>query len=174
MKITFGGFLFTCLAVPIAAAASTTKSTATPTKQMTAVEAADIGDDVSLQYPASTILCSARRDASVLHMTGRVALVQTLRVENNDVWQVVKDQNAARKNAMRSLYSCSWAPRDMRYRVEHKEISGTKNDPFHVVSFCLQPSGDTSCWWMIEDVTSSSPFKNLQQATDTATSIRKP
>jgi hypothetical protein len=133
-----------------------------PTPPPKAANAAEIGDRVVLRYPASTIMCSLENDATGIALAGKIALGQTMRVEN-DAYSAVKAMNAARKETMRTLYSCSWAPaKDVQFRVEQKRLTGTPKDLFYTVSYCL--SIENKCWWIIEDQTSESPFKSVERS----------
>jgi hypothetical protein len=51
----------------------------------------------------------------------------------------------------------------MRYRVEEKEITGNEKALFHTVSYCLRPSGGSSCRWLIETFDYNSPFENVRK-----------
>ena len=145
--------LTACLTASTAVAQSTK-----PDAEVTAASAAKVGDNVEVRFPSATILCPSRNDAAKLYIVGRMAFAQTMRVEKS-AWQASDDQKAARKQAMRSLSSCEWAPRNLRYLVDQKQTTDTE------VSYCLRPivSGNSSCWWLVEDVASYSPFKDVQQ-----------
>jgi hypothetical protein len=123
-----------------------------------AAEAAEVGDDVAVRYAGATILCANENDAAQLYLAGEVALAQAMRVEQS-VWRAVSEESAARKEALRRLHSCEWAPRGLRYRIEQKRIKGPH------VQYCLRPSGSSSCWWLIAKGTSYSPFNDITRPT---------
>jgi hypothetical protein len=43
--------------------------------------------------------------------------------------------------------------------VKNKEIVGTESDDFHVVVYCLQPSGRNNCLWVEETYDRKSPIE---------------
>jgi hypothetical protein len=148
---------------------STPSRPADPTADWKAEDAAQVGDSVAIKYPASTIMCSDRNDASKVYATGKFAFWEEMRLSHDDVWNSVKEEHEARKLAMRTAYSCQWAPRDVRFTVIKKEIIGTEKDMFHDVNYCLQPEGKTKCWWITEDFGTRSPFEQVRQKTTVAT-----
>jgi hypothetical protein len=132
-------------------------------KEARAWEATGVGDEVSIKYTNSTIACADRSQASQVNMVGELAKRDAFRM-GEDGYTAFEQIQAARKNAMRDLYSC-FVPREgVRYRVEHKEISGTERDMFHTVAFCLLPSGKDECVWIVENHDARSPFKNMQRS----------
>jgi hypothetical protein len=126
--------------------------------------AADVGDTVAIEYPASTIMCTSRDDASNVYVSGEIALRQTRRLERS-VQSAIEAEEAARKYTMRSAYTCQWAPRDTRYNVVDKKITGTEDDAFHVVEYCLHPvDGKTdTCWWIAKTYGWYSPFEHVER-----------
>lgn len=115
----------------------------------TAADAAQVGDIVTIRYPASTIMCGERNDASAVYVAGELALRQTLRVENSAM-KAVEAGKAARKAVLAKSYSCEWAPDKGRYIVKDKQITGDDNALFHVAEYCLTPQATSSgkCWWI--------------------------
>jgi hypothetical protein len=134
----------------------------------TSVDTAEIGDSVVINYPASTIMCSDRNDASKVYMTSKFAMWEEMRLTNNDVWKAVKTEHEARKYAMQTAYSCQWAPSyGVRFAVVQKQIIGTEKDMFHLIKYCLQPEGKNGCWWISQDFGARSTFKDVQRKTKT-------
>jgi hypothetical protein len=129
----------------------------------TAAEAAEIGDEVAVLYPHTTVMCSNRSDASKVYVADKIAISEHMRVENDGAYRAFDAGLAARKQIMRTLYSCEWAPRHGRYRVEQKTISGTEKDVFHTVAYCLRQTGASACLWLIEKFDSYSPFENVRK-----------
>jgi len=123
----------------------------------TAGNAAEIGDHVSVS--GSTIMCSRRKDAETVYLVGEMVMQETLRVEGS-AWKAVSARSDARKSAMRDAYSCT-RPASLltRYRVEQKDISASQS-----VAYCVKPGWQSeTCWWIIEDVNSPSPFRNVEE-----------
>jgi hypothetical protein len=111
---------------------------------------ANEGDTVAIRYPASTILCTDRGDASKIYLAGELALRETLRLENS-ASKAVQAKYDARKVMMREAYSCTWPSDDARYRVEHKQITGSKDVAFYTVAYCLREEGGSACRWLLQD-----------------------
>jgi hypothetical protein len=83
------------------------------------------------------------------------------------VFKALNKEKAARKHAIRTRYSCSvpGSLRDVRFRVERKEITGkSERDVFYTVAYCLRPSGMNRCVWKVWDHDSDTPFENVQRA----------
>jgi hypothetical protein len=120
-----------------------------------AAEAAEIGDIVTIRYPASTIMCEDPLDSSKVYIAGLVALRQTLGVEN-DASKAVDAMLAAQKAAMDTVHSCQWAPRKVRYVVKNKKIEGGDR-VFSAAKYCLKPTNgiDDTCSWIEEMATMS-------------------
>lgn len=139
-------------------------------KKTEMVDTAEIGDSVVVNYPASTIMCSDRTDVSKVYMTGKFTMWQEMRV-TNDAWKAVKAEQEARKYAMRTAYSCRWAPSgNVHFIVVEKHIIGTEKDIFHVIDYCLQAEDKNTCWWITEDFGATSRFiKDVQRRTKTET-----
>jgi hypothetical protein len=132
-------------------------------KQARAWDAAEIGDEVSIKFTNSTIPCADRGQASQVFMVGELAKREAFRM-NESAHTAVANVQAARKNAMRNLYSCFVSRDRARDRVKDKQISGTERDAFHTVAYCLLPSGRDECVWIVEDHDAYSPFENVQRA----------
>jgi hypothetical protein len=72
---------------PPAVETSQAVETASLRESKHASNAADVGDVVTIRWPASTIMCSHRNDADKVFVTGRMVLAQVydqeVRVNNN-------------------------------------------------------------------------------------------
>ncbi|TYL70956.1 hypothetical protein [Bradyrhizobium cytisi] len=132
-----------------------------------AAEAAAVGDTVTVKWPASTVMCSERNDASKVYLVGENALRQTWRVENSAM-KAVQAKSAAQKLAMSQAYSCEWAPNDrMRFVVKQKEIIGNKSTAYYTADYCLKKEvGGEECWWIIERADMGPPIKRVARAPD--------
>jgi len=131
---------------------------ASPAKN--APEAAEIGDIVRMKYPTSTIMCTSSTDVFTVFLAGRMAENEEYRLTDN-AQQALEAGHEARKQAMRTAYTCRWAKRDIGYRVTQKEIIGTEADAFHVVKYCVRAAdGATSdeCQWLEQGFTEPSMF----------------
>jgi hypothetical protein len=133
-----------------------------PTTKRNAEVAANVGDTVSIHHYATTIMCRSADDRDKVFMAGKFAFWENMRLTREDVWGSVKKEFAAREDAMKSAYSCRFAPfgSEYRYTVVEKKIIGTKDDMFHTVNYLLRSNNNTE-WWVIEDYGSSSPFKDV-------------
>jgi hypothetical protein len=65
----------------------------------------------------------------------------------------------AKKETLRTAYSCNWAVRDARYVVQSKEETGTEADQFHVVTWSLKPEGQKETLWLVENYGESSDIR---------------
>jgi hypothetical protein len=157
------------LAVPTACLIGAMATTHSPHLDAAAATAppppvvAEVGAEVELEYPATTILCSRQDEASQLFLTSKMALAQSIRVDRSP-WAAAKAERDARDLAMRRLTSCQWAPDKLhfRYRIDQKHTSGTEDDFLHSVSYCLRPDGKTSCWWAYVGFGDSDLFKGIK------------
>ena len=126
-----------------------TETDVSAVKDVPASDPVEVGDEVSLRYPASTILCEDRKEAGFVYMAGELAISEYLRMGGTSAFKAVDEQNAARKLALRDHYSCAVPQGGLRYRIEQKEITGTEKDLYHTVSYCLSSSGQM-CKWLID------------------------
>lgn len=127
-----------------------------PEKLVEAADAAQVGDVVTVRYPSSTIMCGTEADMSMVYVAGETARRQTMRVENSGVYAALAVEAAAQKSAMAQAYSCEWAPKDVRYVVQQKQIAGdeSENSFYHVAEYCLRPPTADRCWWIGSTATS--------------------
>jgi hypothetical protein len=137
-----------------------------PTTKWKAEVAADVGDSVAVQYPATTIMCRNADDRVTVYMTGKLAFWENMRLSRDDVWGSVKKEFAAREAAMKGAYSCRFAPDSFagdqpRFTVVEKKVIGTENDMFHAVIYLLQSERTFERWWITEDYGSRSPFEKV-------------
>jgi hypothetical protein len=131
-----------------------------------AENAADVGDTVAIEYPASTIMCASRDDSEQVYLSGEIAMRQSRRLDHDSVKSAIDARRNARESAMQTAYSCEWASRagdGRRYEVVNKEIVGTEDDAFHTVDYCLRPvdSKTGTCWWTANTYGWSSPFQQV-------------
>ena len=121
------------------------------TRQTTATEI------VEIETPGQTILCSSRNDADMVYLAGKFAWTQAMRM-NEGMWKGLSERSAARKQAMRRLFSCEWGTYNLHYyHVAKKQATTTE------VSYCLRPiaSSSSSCWWLTDP--SDPPFKDVKR-----------
>jgi hypothetical protein len=123
-----------------------------------AQDAAVVGEVVTVRDAAGTALCEDRNDASKIHMIGEITIRQS-DLFDKDAGKSMMKKDVARNAAMREAPSCQWARRGVRYTVKKKEIVGTDGDDFHVVVYCLQPSGRDTCLWVAETFDRKSPIE---------------
>ncbi|KYK50019.1 hypothetical protein A1D31_22160 [Bradyrhizobium liaoningense] len=135
--------------------------------EKTAADAAAVGDIVTVLWPASTIMCSERDDASKVYIVGENAMRQTWRIENSAM-KAVQAKSAARKQAMSQAPSCEWAPEKISFIVKKKEIIGDKASLYHVATYCLKPENKagSDCWWISDTATNGPQVKRIGRASD--------
>lgn len=127
---------------------------------------AEVGSTVTLAYPMFTVACKNFSDADkvylVYELTMRKVFDREVRVNQTPRDKAVGTAMHAARDAQKDMmtheaFSCSWAE-DVRYHVEKKTVSGSKDDLFYVVQFCLKPDGKDECLWVNENYTSISLF----------------
>jgi len=134
-----------------------------PTSNRKAEVAAEVGDTVSIRSPATTIMCSNFKDQIAVFTMGTMAFYDTMRLSHDSAWDAVRAEYAAREQAMRTAYSCRWAPdsyagEHVRYTLVEKNISVANDEVYYRV----QVQGKTSEWWVAEKIGRSSPFENVK------------
>jgi hypothetical protein len=166
------GILAIIILVPLAiskspgvktSATTTTTATTATAPEPRAYNAAEIGDEVSIKYTGTTIVCESLRDAGEVFIIGALTASDALRM-GDSVNAALDKSWAARKAAIRQRYSC-YVPRDgVRYRVVQKEIVGTQSEVFHNVNYCLRPlnGGNDPCVWLIRKYDHYSPFNGVE------------
>jgi hypothetical protein len=142
-----------------------------PTAKRKVEVAADIGDSVAVQWPATTIMCTSVDDRDKVFMAGKFAFWDKMRTSHSDVFGAVKAEYNAREETMKSAYSCRWAPDSFagvqpRFTVVEKKIIGTDKDMFHTVNYCLQPEDKKArCWWVVTEFGEETPFEHVHPKT---------
>jgi hypothetical protein len=128
---------------------------------------AEVGDNIALRYPTSTVMCPSQDDAFQVYMAetwALAALMETARIERSTVSAsgAAAALDAARKETMPHLYRCEWASHGDVYLIEQKRISGTdKANALHTVAYCLRPINGSSCRWIVKSAAHPEPFVNV-------------
>jgi hypothetical protein len=127
---------------------------------VSAADAAEIGDTVTLKYEGVEIICANKHDADTIYRAGEIAVRQSYRLEQSvNVSKMVQARADARKIAMVGAYSCQWSPLKARYLVVHKEITIDLQQP--VAKYCLRPLNGDRCWWIERTATSYSQLNRI-------------
>jgi hypothetical protein len=129
-----------------------------------AAQAAEVGDTVILKNPSLDYICSNREDASKIYYAGLIALDNEYRMGTSS-WTATKAKYEARKQALRTAYSCGVSGSDVRFLIEQKKVIGKKDDVFYVVNYCLKGLNTSEpmkeCAWIVVEQDASSPFKTV-------------
>jgi flagellar basal body-associated protein FliL len=83
MKVLASLLIFLLVMIMIVVGVGGSTGSSSSSKSKTAADAAEIGDIVTISYPASTIMCEDEKDSSTVYIVGQVALRQTMRLENS-------------------------------------------------------------------------------------------
>ena len=124
-------------------------------------DAAEIGDTLSLKYPASMILCGSDEDSFKVYLSGEMAFSQVYRVDNS-MSSAMDASTQAKKAAMAKVYSCHWGSqmKDQRFVVVDKHVS--KKDSFiDAASYHLRSIETKQDWWFEETSWLSSDFEKV-------------
>jgi hypothetical protein len=131
---------------------------------VTARDGANTGDTVTLHFPFSMILCSEDTDALAVYMAGVMARSESLRLESDDMMVALKAESAARKEALRTAYSCQRADRkggdNARYTVTNKILPRDPNGTSALDAVRYTITRDGKSWMFCEFVHDPSPFSH--------------
>jgi hypothetical protein len=135
---------------------------ASPTLAENARDGGNIGDTVTLAYAYSVILCTDDADALKIYLAGVHARSESLRLESDDMMVALKAEHTARKEAMRTAYSCQSASRlggDI-YTLMDKDLPRDPNGKSALDAVRYTVTRDGKSWMFYNYQFDPTPFKH--------------